>query len=207
VRFHIELRHFPANFARFNLTEAELGSLILERWAKDEWVELGDRKWNPQQAKLTVLEGPEIALDQLTMGRGWRNAQRHSREVTETVLTRARQQATAKSLPAAPDLALQADSLGLEVLAELGDGRVPLHRTWELAEKRGAFGIPSQSLALAEGAVCSLLRSGLIVILAGCTGEDAQPARVPTDQSHAVVRTLESWACLPGTKTIWISRA
>jgi hypothetical protein len=207
VRFHVELRHFPANFARFNLTEAELGSLILQRWAKDEWVEIGDRKWNPQEAKLTVLEGPELTLDQLTMGRGWRNAQRHSREVTETVLTRAREQATVKSVSPAPDLELQGDSLGLELLAELGDGRVPLHRIWELAEKRGALGIPSQSLALAERAVYSLLRSGLIVILTGSAGEDAEPARVPDDESDAVLRALASWASRPETKTIWISRS
>jgi hypothetical protein len=204
--FHFELRHFPANFARFNLTEAQLRSMILDRWTKEEWVEVGERKWNPQQAKLTVLEGPEIALDQLTMGRGWRNAQRHGRDVTEEILARARDAQTAKSASGNSDLKLESDSLGLEVLAELGTRRLPLRSIWELAAQRLGKRTPSQSLALAEGAVRSLLDSGLIVVLADRTGE-SEPQALDGEETDTLLATLKSWEASSERSTAWIGRS
>ena len=68
--YHLELRQFPHNMCRFNLTEEELHALVVEAWTREQWIELGDRKWSPQQAKLTILEGPRIPMEQLTMGRG-----------------------------------------------------------------------------------------------------------------------------------------
>jgi hypothetical protein len=84
--FHIELRQFPHNLCRFNLEERELYATVVEPWARERWIELGERKWSPHQAKLTVLEGPRIPVEQLSMGRGWRNAQRQSEDVTMRVL-------------------------------------------------------------------------------------------------------------------------
>ncbi len=65
--YHIELRQFPHNFCHFNLSEGELAAL-LSPWAAGQVVEVGDRRWNPQQAKITVLEGPELELQDLSMG-------------------------------------------------------------------------------------------------------------------------------------------
>src|SRR5213082_2369107 len=87
--YHVELRQFPHNLCRFNLSEHELRA-IAERWARDQWVALGDRKWDPNQARLTILEGPKIGPEQLTMGRGWRAAQRGGSDVTASVLANAR---------------------------------------------------------------------------------------------------------------------
>src|ERR1019366_5586588 len=56
-------------------------------WAREQWVEVGERKWNPHEAKLTILEGPKLETQQLSMGRGWRAAQRRSEDITERVLT------------------------------------------------------------------------------------------------------------------------
>jgi hypothetical protein len=84
--YHLELRQFPHNFCHFNLTAQGLRETVLDAWARGEWVEVGERRWNPQQATLTVLEGPELPLDQLSMGRGWRNALRHGADVTADVL-------------------------------------------------------------------------------------------------------------------------
>ena len=56
--YHIELRQFPHNMCRFNLTEQELLATVTAPWAREQWIELGERKWSPHQAKLTVLEGP-----------------------------------------------------------------------------------------------------------------------------------------------------
>lgn len=83
--FHVELRQFPHNACRFNLSEAELRAIVIP-WAEGQAVELGERKWSPHTGKLTVLEGPQLDMQQLAMGKGWRNAQRRSRDVTERVL-------------------------------------------------------------------------------------------------------------------------
>jgi len=165
--YHLELRQFPHNLCRFNLSEQELRAIV-EPWTRDPWVELGERKWRPETAKLTVLEGPRIPLDQLSMGRGWRTVERNSTEVTERVLAAAKQLATPASepslQPSSPDTALVADSLGLELLALLGDGPAPLSQAWRLAATRFPERSPSECLALAEGAVASLLRGGLIAL-------------------------------------------
>lgn len=84
--FHVELRRFPHNFCRFNLSEPELRALVLDAWRRGQPVELGERRWSPHEATLTVLEGPELPVQDLALGRGWRNAQRRSRDVTAEVL-------------------------------------------------------------------------------------------------------------------------
>jgi hypothetical protein len=71
--YHLELRQFPHNTCRFNLTEQELRA-VLGPWAREKFVEVGERKWSPHQAKLTILEGPRLEVQQLAMGRGWRAA-------------------------------------------------------------------------------------------------------------------------------------
>ncbi|HEY2202174.1 MAG TPA: hypothetical protein VGH56_09800, partial [Solirubrobacteraceae bacterium] len=88
--YHIELRQFPHNTCRFNLTEQELRA-VLEPWVREKFVEVGERKWSPHQAKLTILEGPRLEVQQLSMGRGWRAAQRQSEDVTERLLAQAKQ--------------------------------------------------------------------------------------------------------------------
>jgi hypothetical protein len=87
--FHLELHKFPNNFARFNMSPEEMFAVAVP-WARGEWIELGDRKWNPHEARLTILEGPRIPVDRLRVGRGWRIAQREAQDVTEQVLARAR---------------------------------------------------------------------------------------------------------------------
>jgi hypothetical protein len=84
--FHIELRQFPHNFCRFNLTERQLRANVLDAWARGERVELGERRWEPDQASLTVLAGPRLQTQDLSMGRGWASAQRQGSDVTERML-------------------------------------------------------------------------------------------------------------------------
>src|ERR1700677_1728623 len=88
--YHIELRQFPHNAWRFNLSEQELRAVV-EPWAREQIVEVGERKWSPHQAKLVILDGPRLDVAQLSMGRGWRAAQRNSEDVTERLLALARQ--------------------------------------------------------------------------------------------------------------------
>lgn len=88
--FHIELRHFPHTTSRFNLSEDELRHIVIP-WVRDEWIEVGERKWNPQEAKLTILEGPNLEVQEMAMGRGWKSAKRRSEDVSERVIGISRQ--------------------------------------------------------------------------------------------------------------------
>jgi hypothetical protein len=162
--YHVELRQFPHNFCRFNLSETELREAVIDAWARGEWIEFGERKWNPQQAKLTVLEGPLIALERLSMGRGWHIAEREGRDVTEQLLATARSASVsaAGSFPAggpAPSQAAavlghdQVPALTAELLGLLGEDPIPLMRAWQLALEGHPDRTPSECLALAEGLV------------------------------------------------------
>jgi hypothetical protein len=83
--YHLELRKFPHVVCRFNQSEAQLRALVVP-WVRQEWVEEGERKWNVNEAGLTILEGPKLSMPELAMGKGWRNAQKRSEDVTERVL-------------------------------------------------------------------------------------------------------------------------
>ncbi|HEY2632358.1 MAG TPA: hypothetical protein VGI26_08270 [Solirubrobacteraceae bacterium] len=162
--YHVELRQFPHNSNRFNLTERELHDTIIEAWARGDWIEFGERKWSPHQATLTVIEGPELPLNDISLGRGWRNATRRGRDVTNELLAAAarRQPTPAPSGDSQPNgdraQATVADALGRsdpeqlarELLALLGDDPTSLLRAWQLALERHPDRTPSQCLALAE---------------------------------------------------------
>jgi hypothetical protein len=162
--YHIELRQFPHNTCRFNLTEQELLATVVGPWAREQWIEIGERKWSPHQARLTVLEGPQIPVGQLSMGRGWGNAKRQSEDVTARVLAQARQAdgvaaaapgaATAAAGAPAPDTAA-APPAG-ELLALLGVDPAALLAAWRRASERRPGIPPSESLALAETALGAL---------------------------------------------------
>lgn len=215
--FHLELRKFPHTVSRFNQSEQQVQGLAA-RWVSEEWVDVGERKWNVNEAKLTVLEGPELSLQDMAMNRGWRNAMRRSEDVTERVLAAARAAGApaAAGVPAAAgapgvpatgvaqalgglsatgDLTLLADSLGLEVLGTLDAGPAPLARVWRLAHERLDGRSPSESLALAELAVRSLLDRGLVVLQPG----DAETA-------EAVLDDVQSWTS-EGGETVAIARS
>jgi hypothetical protein len=233
--YHLQLRQFPHNLCRFNLTDAQLRPVV-EPWANESWVELGERKWSPHQAKLTILEGPQMPVQQLSMGRGWRNAERRGRDVTEQVLAAARRApaatpsaSRAEPTPVAlssapgtapgpsPDPTLLADSLALELLALVEGAPAPLSQAWRLAQARLPVGAASDALALAEQAVESLHRRGLIV-LAPCAAP-APDAPGATDAGGAggggldgdalglALRSLDSWLSDGQPGAIHIRRA
>ncbi len=164
--YHVELRQFPHNMCRFNLSDAELRAIV-EPWAQEKVVEFGERKWSSQTARITILDGPRIPLEQLTMGRGWRAAQRQSEDVTDAVLAAAREALAAAPLAPAPvasspagpptQPAPLADPLALGVLDDLrsvasllGEDPGRLLSAWKEVAARSSGLSPSESLALAE---------------------------------------------------------
>jgi hypothetical protein len=239
--YHVELRHFPRNVCRFNLSGEQLRATVLEPWAADRPFELGELKWDPRHARLTVLEGPRLPPEQLSMGRGWRTAQRHGRDVTEQLLAATigapapgagqTQSASAPHAPrvpaevaagalggsetSAPAVAraapgggatdLEADSLGLELLARIGPEQAPLRRAWELAATRDPRAPASDALALAERAVASLLRARLIVLLRAAEPEVA-PEPVGEEAATRILRAPESWAGDRQAAQVWMRR-
>jgi hypothetical protein len=161
--YHVELRQFPHNMCRFNLTDAELRAIV-DPWAREKVVEFGERKWSSQTARITILEGPQMSLDQLTMGRGWRAAQRQSEDVTDRVLAAAREalaaaqpaQAPAVSQPPAqPGPLADPLALGVQLASLLGDDPGQLLSAWKEVAARSSGLSPSESLALAERQISS----------------------------------------------------
>lgn len=166
--FHLELRQFPHNACRFNLTEAEMWAVV-EPWSRDEWIEQGERKWSPHQARLTVLEGSHLEVEELAMGRGWRNAQHKSTDVTERVIAEALAERASARATAPAAVAPAADGeAGAETASAVGGGDLAsavreselqrllgsdpmaLLQAWRLATERRPELAPSESLALAE---------------------------------------------------------
>ncbi len=168
--YHVELRQFPHNAWRFNLAHEDLRAIV-EPWAREQIVEFGERKWSPHQAKLTILEGPHLDVAQLSMGRGWRAAQRESEDVTARVLAlalaghagegRPLEQTAARGPGPAPSGDARADASGsglsgdpialrVQLATLLGADAIALLDAWRAAAAGSPALAPSESLALAE---------------------------------------------------------
>jgi hypothetical protein len=114
--FHVEVST-PLRHARaFNLSSEELRRTVLEPWLSSRPIELGDRKWNPEESELKVLEGPELGNPDLNFGQGWANAQRASADVTARVLGAVQESRGAGAGPAA--LVIETDS-AVKTVADL----------------------------------------------------------------------------------------
>jgi hypothetical protein len=171
------------------------------------------------------------------MGRGWRNAQRQGQVVTERVLdTFKRAPGAAPQAPSPPapvaargageegasnasleraaaDFQLLGDSLGLEILARLDEGPLTLASVWRLAGARLPNRPASESLALGEQAIRSLLERGLVVLQALPVGapveEGGEPALadVAHGQLEPALRAIEGWAGGAQSALLGIRRA
>jgi hypothetical protein len=159
--YHLELRHFPHSAWRFNLSEQDLAAIV-QPWVREQVVDVGERKWSPHLTKLTILEGPKLEVTELSMGRGWRSAQRRSEDVTQRVLDAARQAmqgaAPEAAAPAADVLTAAAAlsdpvALGVQLAALLGPDPMALLDAWRVAAAGSPGLAPSDSLALAERAM------------------------------------------------------
>jgi hypothetical protein len=208
--YHLELRQFPHVARRFNQSEQQVRALA-EPWIGEQWIEEAERKWNMNEATLTILEGPELSMADLAMGRGWRSAQRRGEDVTERVLaafrkddpgagagrapaTGSRDRASAVSVAAgAPDLALLADSLGLELLGLLDDRTVAPAEVWRLAQQRLDARPLADALALADRAIRSLLGRGLVVLRVRDGGGGGTGEALAVEQVETALGSIEAW--------------
>lgn len=182
--FHVELRQFPHVARSFNLSEDELRERIAGPWARGEVIELGERRWAPERARLTVVEGPRLRDDEIGMGRGWSNATRGGADVTERVLGALR-----AAEPAGIDVELA--DFKREVLAQTATGRIGLHQVVWLANSRHPERRVSERVALAEQAVWELLHERRLRMLSD--GAE-QPVAVEQPQWQPTLLAWATWA-------------
>lgn len=101
--FHVEISSgFRQRARAFNLDEAKLRDAILDPWVHGRRVHLGEKDFEPRDSKLIVLEGPELADVDLSIGRGWSNAEKASENVTRRMVESA-------SVPDRPVVAILAE--------------------------------------------------------------------------------------------------
>jgi hypothetical protein len=154
--FHLELRQFPHVARVFNLSRAELDARFVGPWVNGTLIEHDDRRWAPERARLTILEGPELRTDEIGMGRGWATVGRTSREVTDTVLAEVQRGAAAGA-----GAAVRSFTATLEAAAAtpLGPGEVV-----QLAAREFPHWRPSEQLALAEQTVWEMLHHSRLTV-------------------------------------------
>jgi hypothetical protein len=141
-------------------------------WAQKELVDVNGQKWDPKVATITVLEGPEIPIHRLSLGRGWPLAEKQGEDVTTRVIGEARQAVSdgsayrepaashasspSESLPPAEDYPSAAPSAadpfsaGVELAGLLGSDAARLMAAWRSVSARTSGLSPSETLAVAE---------------------------------------------------------
>jgi hypothetical protein len=96
--YHLELRKFPKTLTRFNQSGQQIGAIVLP-WIEERVLDIDGEKWAPWESTITIVEGPAIPVSRLSMGRGWRTAQREGTDVTGRILAEARQALDDRSAP------------------------------------------------------------------------------------------------------------
>jgi hypothetical protein len=201
--FHVELRQFPRNTHAFNLSEDELRAGVLAPWLGRRIFELAGQRWRPEEARLTVLEGPQLEPHQLAMGRGWANALKRSEDVTRELLAAATD-AVADADAVAAEAAAGAQDEGqerfagfkAELLARSVEAPPSPREAWRLAGHWLPARPASERLSAAERAIRELLAEGLITLGRGAPATAAEHP-VPTRELEAILLAWESWAADP----------
>jgi len=155
--YHLELRQFPHVARVFNLDRRQLDTRFVAPWVGGTMIEHDDRRWAPERARLKILEGPELAPDEIGLGRGWANATKRCQDVTSTVLAEAERGARAR-----PELEALKGAI-LEVAVE----PISFEDVMALAAAAHPQWRASEQLALAEQAVWEMLHQGRLSMTAG----------------------------------------
>ena len=86
VAYHVEVRRSFRRARAFNLSAEKLRRSVVAPWVAGRPLELGDRRWEPRESELRILEGPELSPPELAFGQGWNSAERSGHNVTRRVL-------------------------------------------------------------------------------------------------------------------------
>jgi len=190
--FHLELRQSIHVTRAFNLARDELERRILGPWVRGAAIELNDRRWEPQRARLTIYEGAALGVEEIGLGRGWAQVTRTGAEVTAGLLADARLQA--QRGPGEPALASFKAALiarcasGPSTVGELVAWASELHPGWRVSERLG----------LVERAVWELLHEGAIEL-------HREHREVGAEEWEALLLAWTTWA--PGAGSPLLVRA
>jgi hypothetical protein len=185
--FHVELRQFPHLARALNLSAEELEARIVARWVRGDIVEIDERGWAPERARLTIYEGPALRGEEIGLGRGWSNAVRTGEDVTERVLDEAKEGLRSTGVESSVARFKQ------EVLDQCAAGRIGVHQVlWLATEKHPGWRV-SDRLALAERAVWELLHEHRLTMLRA-NGSAGDPGTVAQDEWQAILLAWATWA-------------
>jgi hypothetical protein len=148
--FHVELHQFPHVARAFNLSAGELEARFLQPWVAARPLELDDRRWTPEKAKLKIYEGPRLRPEEIGLGRGWANVTRSGEDVTTRMVDEAKARRT-------PDSPASFRRLKLDLTARAGEEALPIADALALARAQHPGSRASEQLALAEQAIWELL--------------------------------------------------
>ena len=184
--FHVELRQFPHVARSFNLSGEELQSEFVATWVTGRSIEFDERRWSPEKTRLKIYEGPALRPEEIGMGRGWGNVEKHGEDVTDRLLAQAQQ----SLVPSASTDTVQA--LKEEAVRLAGAGDITIPHVLALASGHYQGSRVSDRLALAERAIWG----------APSPGQDQDGARreaLAEDRWGPVLLAWETWAPAPGT--------
>jgi len=185
--FHVELRQSLHVTRAFNLNAEELHARIVGPWVGEQAVQLNDRRWLRERARLTIYEGPALRPEEIGLGRGWSNATKSGHDVTDRVLTEAQHalDEQQRGIAASPATA----EYKLDVLARCASGPVGLAELVQLASERFPDTRVSARLALAEQTVWELLHEERAIIQRA----DASSEPIGSEQWEAVLLAWDTW--------------
>lgn len=192
--FHVELRRFPHSARAFNLSERELVNRVLAPWLRGEEFAFGERRWDPRRCDLQIVEGEPLRPDELSMGRGWQNALRSGKDVTQHLLAvgvGAPEGTAAAGVPSA------LDAFRVALLEACLDGPLRFSEVVALADERFAGSRASERLAVCEQTVWRLLHAGELQIVS---------ARGPVQRERweGLVLSWDTWA--DPAAALWLIR-
>jgi hypothetical protein len=183
--YHVELRETIHNTHLFNLEAEDLETRIVAPWLRGKVLDVGERKWVPDRTRLTILEGPQLSLGELGLGRGWNNAVRRGNDVTAEMIDSARGR-----LPTAAAVPLREPDYEHDLLALCASQPVSPLAAWKLADSLPGDPAPWQRLALADGTLRQLVIDGKIEFVAA----SGEAAALDGSAVDAALRSSEQWA-------------
>lgn len=142
----------------FNLSAEDLNERFLLPLSSGRFIRHEDQDWIPERTRITIYEAPQLRPDQIGMGKGWANVQKHGQDVTERLLAAVQQ--TAVRNPTA-------EALKERLLGRLAAGAVTLNEVLALAAEMSKGQRFSEQAAVAELAVWELLQRHELVLEAG----------------------------------------
>ena len=179
--YHLELRQFPHVARAFNLDREALDTRFLRPFAAGELIEYEDRRWGAEKTRLTVLEGPELDQADRGLGRGWAQATKRGRDVTEQVLAEINRGAEAR-----PEVEALKDAI-----AEVAATPITFPDAFALAAARQPLWRASEQLSLAEQAVWEMLHQHRLRM---CEDEET----LEPERWQPVVLLWSTWAGTTG---------